>query len=847
MVMKTNVKKWLQLHWRDLAVLGAYIVLTLLMTWPLARQLGTHLPGRGDDLLVRYWNRWWIKRVLTQGGDLFYTDMIFYPTGVNLLYHNIAWANIALWLPLQSLVGGIVAFNLIYLLNLFLCAVGMYVLARYLTRSTAAAFVAGLVYAFFPYRLFEIDHSNLIAVQWLPLFLLYLMRVVREERKFRHATLAALFLALTGYTRWQLLVLVAIAAGAYALYSLAFERRRWNWRVVLALGLMGAISLALMTPGLYPLVRAQLTRQHPEDLFVPSLISKQTDLLAYVVPPHNHLLDGLFEGLLYADSYTRAWYSNAYLGYCVILLVVLGVGRARRTRWFWVGLALVAWLLALGPSVRFNKQIYESLPLPYALGQDFLPIKMMREERRFNILLALPVAALAGYGFAFLREWARRRNVTPRYAAILFAALVLVLCLDYLQIPVQTFDTEISPFYQTLAEEPGRFALLNLPTGRDRSPFLMLCQTTHGKPIVEGSIARPPREARAFVEDNAFLLYLRDTREMNPELPDVSRQLGILAQAGVRYVILNEQYAFPWDKENWHAYLAFRPLYEDEFIEVYRTDLQAGRDFDVSRELLDGVGLTQIVSATESIAPEGTMEVAVVWGTTSAQREDFAVELALVDEAGQVQQRAVFAPVAGWPTSEWPASALGHGRYAFQVDPRLPSGIYTLTLSLVEGDTLERMGETVVIRKGLEMPIPPRVFTPPAVQTEVDATFGGDLRLLGYDLDPKDDALRVTLHWQALRRMDESDKFFVHLYDESDEVVTQADFMPRGWTYPTTWWEAGEVVSDEVHLPLEGVESGRYRLAVGVYDPETGDRLAVSSEALAVRSDALILQGVVIP
>jgi hypothetical protein len=602
-----------------------------------------------------------------------------------------------------------------------------------------------------------------------------------------------------------------------------------------------------MSPLLYPLVRAQLTRVYPEDLFVESLVAKQTDLLAYVVPPHNHLLEGLFEGLEYTEGYTRAWYSNAYLGYLVILLVVAGIPKARRMAWLWLGMAFIVWVLALGPALRINKHIYTNVSLPYVLVKDFLPIKIMREERRLNILLALPVAAMAGYGVAFLRDWARRRNVALRYQVLLFAALVLLLCLDYAQIPVQTFDTEISPFYQTLAEEPGRLALLNLPTGRDRSPFLMLCQTAHGKPIVEGSIARPPREARAFVEDNPFLLHLRDTREMNPDLPDVSRQLGILSQAGVRYVILNEQYAFPWDKDNWHAYLAFRPLYADEFIEVYRTDLQAGRDFDVSRELLDGIGLTQVVSATESIAPESVMEVAAVWGTTEAQREDFSVELALVDEGGQVRQRAVFPPVAGWPTGEWPASALGHGRYVFRVDPRLPSGTYALTLSLVEGDTFERVGETVVIEEGLEMPIPPRAFTPPAMQTEVDATFGGDLRLLGYDLVSGGDGMRVTLHWQALRRMDLSDKFFLHLYDAGGELAVQVDVVPRGWTYPTSWWEAGEVVSDEINLPLNEVAPGRYRLAVGVYHSETGDRLSVSSETLPVRSDALILQEVTIP
>jgi hypothetical protein len=312
-------------------------------------------------------------------------------------------------------------------------------------------------------------------------------------------------------------------------------------------------------------------------------------------------------------------------------------------------------------------------------------------------------------------------------------------------------------------------------------------------------------------------------------------------------LIINKQYAFPWEKDNWHTYLAYRPIYEDEFIGVYRTDPKAGRDFDVSPELYGGIGLTRVISSTGSIAPESLMEVAVVWGTTEAQREDFGVELALVDEAGQSQQSATFPPVSGWPTSEWPANALGHGHYTFKVDPWLPSGSYALTLALVEQGAQERVGETVVIRDGLEMSIPPRVFTPPAMQVEIDATFGSDLSLLGYDLDSGGEELRIVLHWQALRRVSKSYKFFIHLYDESREVAAQVDVVPRGWTYPTSWWEAGEVVSDEVHLPLSGVSPGRYRLAVGVYHPETGDRLPVSSEELAVLSDALILQEVAIP
>jgi hypothetical protein len=84
--------------------------------------------------------------------------------------------------------------------------------------------------------------------------------------------------------------------------------------------------------------------------------------------------------------------------------------------------------------------------------------------------------------------------------------------------------------------------------------------------------------------------------------------------------------------------------------------------------------------------------------------------------------------------------------------------------------------------------------------------------------------------------MDVPYKFFVHLVDprlaasvDTGELVAQADVMPRDWTYPTLWWETGEVVSDGIAVSLAGVPSGVYRLEIGVYDPDSGVRLPLTS------------------
>jgi len=84
----------------------------------------------------------------------------------------------------------------------------------------------------------------------------------------------------------------------------------------------------------------------------------------------------------------------------------------------------------------------------------------------------------------------------------------------------------------------------------------------------------------------------------------------------------------------------------------------------------------------------------------------------------------------------------------------------------------------------------------------------------------------VTLYWQARAETAHSYKVFVHLLDEEGRIVTQADAFPAGGKRPTTGWLAGEVIADRYALALPGnLKAGSYQLAMGLYDPESGNRL----------------------
>jgi hypothetical protein len=823
-------------RYRHLAVLGAYLILTLIMTYPFSVRLNTHLLSSTNDFWIYPWNNWWVREALTEGYNLYQTPYLFYPRGVELYWHGFSWFSTLLWLPLQAALGALAAHNVTILLTYVVGAYTTYLLAYEVTRSHPAAFVAGLIYAFYPHRFSHRGQLKLLSNQWNPLFAFFLVRLTRRGR-LRDGLGAGAALALAGLCGWHQMLLSGLWGGMWLVWSLLAERGQWNRRQLLGLALGGVLCLALIAPFLVPMLSA-LGRADEADLAPSGTNEKSTDLLAYVLPNRDQslfLLDGL--GDLY-DRYFHFGGPAAAVGWVTLLLAAWGALRRRREALPWLISALILAILALGPELQVNGRAVPAVPLPYALIKPTLVGDFIRHPNRFNIVLPLPVSVLAAMGVrAILERW-RARGVA--------FGLALLVLFQYSVAPVPTMRPPDSAFYRRLREEAGTFAVADFPIDLSEDKYYLYVQTLHERPIVGGHVSRPPADAHAFVESVPLLAAAQEGPPAPDALADVSRQLEPLAEAGVRYVIVHKDRAGAEAVAEWRRWFGFRPAYEDDLLLAYRTEPVYGREFELARELVPGLGIVQATGSTDVGRASGLVEVSVLWGAAEPQHEDWLAELALVDGAGQRLQSAVFPLVDGWPTGEWPAGALGRGRYALPVDPQLPTGSYALTLTLVRADTGARVADSAVTVAALDVPWRLHTFVRPPVQIETDAAFGDALKLLGYDLRPGDDALAVTLHWRALRRVGESYKFFVHLYDAgSGALAAQVDVVPRDWTYPTMMWQAEEVVSDAVRLPLSGVPAGRYRLAVGVYDPDTGERLPARSAGAS--SDVLILQEIVLP
>lgn len=146
----------------------------------------------------------------------------------------------------------------------------------------------------------------------------------------------------------------------------------------------------------------------------------------------------------------------------------------------------------------------------------------------------------------------------------------------------------------------------------------------------------------------------------------------------------------------------------------------------------------------------------------------------------------------------------------------------------------------------------PHETTAPALANAVAASFGGEVRLLGYEVAADSlgagRPLTVTLAWQAEQPMEISYSVFLHLLDQDGRIVAQRDAVPRAGQLPTSLWLSGEVVTDSYLLqPEQPLTPGAYRLIAGLYDPASGQRLPVSGAPGESGGDFVALGEVTVP
>jgi hypothetical protein len=455
-------------------VLLVYAALTVVMTWPQVRELGRGVSVDIGDPLLSTWRMAWIAHQVPRDPLNLYNANIFHPERGTLAYSDAMIVPALTAAPLLWLgVHQITAYNVLFLSGFALSGAGMFLLMRSLTGHTGAAFVAGFVFAFLPYRFMHYAHLELQMAQWMPLCLWAINRTIQYGRR-RDGLMAGLFLALQTLSSWYYgIFLATYLVPVYGALLIAAGRERFR-RALRPLVLGAILSAIIVAPFAGPYLDARRAVGERPD----------SEIEFYSATPMNYLAahprNALFGPL---TAHWGAQERELFQGVAVPLTALVGL---------WPPLSAARIAYAIGLAFAFDVSLgFNGLFHPW-LHAYALPYRGLRVPARMAIIVGLSLAIFVGYAVA--RICGRFKGRT-RTAAVLAIVLALFFVEYRSTLPLSPVWRELPPVYDALHDHPDS-VLVELPIIAPDiaiEPIYMYFSTFHWHQLVNGYSGFSPR------------------------------------------------------------------------------------------------------------------------------------------------------------------------------------------------------------------------------------------------------------------------------------------------------------------------------------------------------------------
>jgi hypothetical protein len=461
----------------------AYALLAVAWAAPSSLAPTERVPDLGDPLHLGWVMAWDAHAVVRQPWALFDSNS-FHPYPRSLAFADHLLPEALMVAPVFWATGNaVLGYNVAVGLALATSALALFLLARAIGLGAAAAFLAGLVYAFNSFTQHEVARVHVLSVAGWPLALVFLDRFVREGRPRDAAALAGCLL-LQALSGTYYLVYTLFLAPVWLLIAWLSVGRRPDGRAMRALLLSGLAAALAAAAVLWP-----YAAQFREMGFARSWAGG-ADLLSYLTPPPRGLLGGALR--LPAPRAELPHFVGLaggllMLGGAVLTLSGRVPARARPIGVIALVTAIAGVVLSLGPLVHVGG--VELGPGPYGLLYRFLPLmRGMAGPERVGVLVLLGGAVLAALAAHALLE-----RLPPAARRLAVAALAVVLPLEQWSRPrpagAVPSGGNVPPVYAWLAAE-GRDPLVELPVYPFRARRLWAAylhfSTYHWRPIPIG-------------------------------------------------------------------------------------------------------------------------------------------------------------------------------------------------------------------------------------------------------------------------------------------------------------------------------------------------------------------------
>ena len=477
------------------------------MTWPHVLTIATRATEH-QDVFFNLWRLRWVHHALTTSPSDLFNGNQFYPESRVLAYSDAMLVESLLGTPMLAAgLPPLLVHNLLFLGAFAASGFAMFVLARHVTASTAGAVLAGVVFAFAPYRFGHYMHMELQWAFWIPLAFWALLRTF-ETGTVRFGILTGVFVALQIMSAIYYGIFLALALAAVGGLHLVFTDSRRRVAAVKALA-AGAVLAVCVTSAYAIPYRAAAARVGTRG---------ETEILRYSARARSYL--SVTEGnFLYGRTRAGSAELTLFPGYAPVMLAIAGVVLARPTAP--VVISLVGLLFAVDLSFGLNGVLY-----PW-LFEHSAVFKGLRAPARASILVLMFLGVLAARGWSLTSQKLPARVRTAAALIVIGAAL-----LEYWVVPVRLtpYPNQAPLLYSFLARQPpGLVAEFPMPrpdTLPGHEARYAYTSTFHWLPLVNGySGYYPP----------SYITRLERVRNLADR-----RGVDFLRREGVRYVIVHE-------------------------------------------------------------------------------------------------------------------------------------------------------------------------------------------------------------------------------------------------------------------------------------------------------------------
>jgi len=566
---------------QDALPLLLYLLTFIVMSYPFVLQMGTHLPMDNVDTHTALWQNWWVLEAVREGYDVNYSPLLFYPDGLDVTLQPRRWASLPVWMPLYWLFGDPLAFNLTAMLGVLFKAYGMYLVGLHLFGQRIPAWVTGAFYAFAATSLqMALQQPNTGATEWIPWFMLAFMVGVSSIRgKASHQqviglmVLAGFLFAMNAYMNLKIALFAMLLGGGYIALAMV-AHGLWRFRVFwVAMIVFGMSALVFSAPMLAPALQSSELADAVGDGVV---WTGGVDIESYIKAQHKRPINYMqsIASLRGEQLELQNIDGMSHVGIVGVAFALMGVWygvRVKRSDLLWLVLAVVFWALSLGLEISFRDEVvWFGDRTPYGLVQDIIVFQILKFPWRMSLVFLFPFSILIGYGLHY-----RLRTIRwTRLQMGLMVLAVVMLLYGTSIFPIPTRPAPRSDYVDVLADAPDG-AVIDIPFGRHNAKYYMSVQRFHGRPMIEGMIARIPLDAFDYIDANPILGAIREGTAFVPTDAMWRGGMQQLLDDGFRYVILHKIVPQALTRaerpDRWvvDLFAAYSPLYEDDIVLIY--------------------------------------------------------------------------------------------------------------------------------------------------------------------------------------------------------------------------------------------------------------------------------------